>query len=78
MAEELLTRVKAVEQPAKEKPQPAPSTPAPALSSGDAVEKFEAFIDQQVPPAQRRKLTEKERSALYQKYKAWLESQNQR
>ena len=77
VAEELLARARTLGQPAADKPQPALATPPPtAAPAANAVEKFEAFIDQQVPQAQKRKLTEKERSALYQKYKAWLETQN--
>ena len=91
VAEEVLSRVKsagdppAAASPAPAGPVPAPSQAAPArapastapagAAGADALEKFEAFIDQQVPANKRRKLTATEREALVEKYRAWLQAQ---
>ena len=40
----------------------------------EALEKFEAFIDQEMP-RRKRKLSDREREALFEKYRAWLETQ---
>ena len=80
VAEELLAKLNPPEKQPAEKPAEKRSSEKPAGTASamagtpEALEKFEAFIDQEMP-RRKRKLSDREREALFEKYRAWLETQ---